>query len=344
MSQSKYVPLTKPLYTSDELVARMAEIQDVAIVLSPFSGVSDIQPGWRVSERHVFADLEGGDIYKPFWGKGDDVAPSGKLLNRIWNAAGGSVLYLRRVDDRQDPHIVEWEGILELRQIDTNVVKIPCEKRLDLSKGSAAIEKMKPGQIGQARGRIHELGATEAFFRGVRKGTGMSQSYSEAVLKVKPFVVYCAVPDYDMQDPVIKRMVVASQLGVTNLMYGPAAAGPALETAPAPRALPPGTTEIVEAETITDASDFAPPPAEEEEKEEEVKVCECPCGDQIAISEEVAEATTRQVGAPRCRECYPAKSFVYDRHKDLSSLKLPLAPKLTPSMAHSNAQKMRGEV
>jgi len=347
----KYEPLSKPIYTAAQLVERMKEIADVAIVLSPFAGISEIPQGWRISERHVYAQVaEGddgkggrtliGDLYKPFWAKGDTCAPTKLFILRIWMAAGGSILWSRRVDDRKDSRFVEWDAMLELRQLDTNVVKFPGNKRLDLRE--AADHNLTGDQLRQARKRITELAESEAILRGVRGVLALAQSYSIADLKSKPFVLYQAVPDYDMDDPIIKRMVAATQLGVVDRMFGPASPTPLLGT---PQAAPLQITngrgngdqqtavvngELVNTQTgqvMEDASGFEPPPAQAQEP---TIVCTCPCGDQMVVGPENARVSVAAVGTPRCPTCWPWNAkYDVKRHAELKNMEMPKIPTLT---------------
>ncbi len=354
----KYEPLTKPIYHAADLVKRMQEIQDVAFVLSPFTGVSDIPQGWRISERFVFAKWEmeeykgrehpRGDVYKPFWAKGDSVAPTGQLLNRIWGSAGGSVLFLRRVDDRKEARICEVEGQLLLRQLDANEIKIPCDKRLDLTEGGDGTANMEPDQLKQARKRIHELVMTEALLRGIRKAFSLSQSYSMKDLQVKPFVVYACVPDFDMTDPMTRKMVVASQLGIVDRLFGPSSSTPLLiGGGPEPGRItepPNGIVDINSARVIDeppDEGDFPDLPADQPAPP--IYVCGCAHGGgcQAEISEIVHKMTVERYGGPRCGRCAPGKKYDEKAHEEMVTLAFPKDKSMTPSKAAGLAAQMR---
>lgn len=338
-SPTKYVPLTEPILTAAQLTQRMAAIQDVAIVLSPLTGVSDIPAGWRVSERYIFAqweivDYKGnktprGDVYRASWCQGDHVAPSGQLLNKIWSEAGGSILCLKRVDDRKNPHICETEGQLELRQLDSNLQRIPAERRLDLTEGSEAARGARSAaQLSQMRLRIHELSASEAFLRGIRKGLAMAQSYSMADLECKPFVVYACVPNFDMTDKMTRAMVVASQLGCVEALcvealFGATGGGRQLliEAAQA-ETIDTANGHTVDAKTGEVVDDFTPdPPPAEAPPEPTVPdaVCACEHGCQAPISKATVDSTTAYTGRPLCRSCYPfGEDFNVASHKGVT--------------------------
>lgn len=66
--------------------------------------------------------------------------------------------------------------------------------------------------------------------------------------------------------------------------------------------------------------------------------CGCPCGCGAAISEALAAFSMNNVGAHRCRACYPHREFDFARHENLPDLQLPKRPGLTPAMARAAAQ------
>lgn len=353
---TEYSPLTSPITSAPDLTARMAAIQDVAIVLSPLTGVSDFPAGWRVSERYVFAQWDSfeksgktylrGDVYKPSWAQGDHAAPTSQLLNKIWSSAGGSILFLRRVDDRKDPHICEVEGQLELRQLDSNLQKIPADKRLDLSGGSEATKAMRSdAQRSQARQRIHELTMTEAFSRGIRKALAMGQSYSMADLKTKPFVVYACVPDFDMSDKMTRAMVVASQLGCVEQLFGVSGgAGQKLLSSgtidtPNGATVNAATGELVEPAAASAGYDDLPP--DEPSPSTPEAVCEHSCGCQVEIPKADAEKSLEKLHIALCEPCFPGRQFDYGRHASMTTLGYPPPyDKLTPAKARDHAKNL----
>lgn len=67
--------------------------------------------------------------------------------------------------------------------------------------------------------------------------------------------------------------------------------------------------------------------------------CACPCGCGAAISDALAAFSMTNVGAHRCRACYPHREFDFARHQNLPDLQLPKRPGMTPAMARDAAQK-----
>jgi len=83
-------------------------------------------------------------------------------------------------------------------------------------------------------------------------------------------------------------------------------------------------------------------PAANPTSENPEAVCECLCGCQVEITKAIAGKTTEAVGAARCAECFPDKTFNYQKHSSMSTLGLPKDPALTPARAEAWAKKRRG--
>jgi hypothetical protein len=190
---------------------------------------------------------------------------------------------------------------------------------------------------------------TEAFSRGIRKGLAMAQSYSMAALESKPYVVYACVPNFDMSDKMTRAMVVASQLGCVEALFGAAGGGRQLliEGGQQPETIETanGTTvsartgEVIDEPESGDFPDFhdEPPPPEPE-----IIVCGCECGDQVELDAEAEAASMKNLGGPRCAQCYPGPAFDYGRHAQMKRMGYPKLAHYTPADAHERAKKARG--
>jgi hypothetical protein len=75
-------------------------------------------------------------------------------------------------------------------------------------------------RVYQQRSNIHSLAESKAKLRCVRAALGVPVSMPKDQA-AKPFVVPALVPDLDVSDPEIKRMVAASLIGAQDALYGP---------------------------------------------------------------------------------------------------------------------------
>lgn len=75
-------------------------------------------------------------------------------------------------------------------------------------------------RVYQQRSNIHSLAESKAKLRCIRAALGVPVSMPKDQA-AKPFVVPALVPDLDVSDPEIKRMVAASLLGSQEALYGP---------------------------------------------------------------------------------------------------------------------------
>ena len=335
-----------------ELTARMREIQDIAFVCSPFANIDSIPEFFRISERVVTIDPDPAkqEVYfSPQFCKPGEVALTKPGLMKLWLASGGQVIASRRTDDRSDPHLCSWEVIGEYRQIDGNIVRVHGNRTLDYRDGSEQIKGLKPGDIAQKRRAIQGLSETFALERMQRSGINLLQKYKAADLGSKPFVCYALVQDVSReQDPVIRRMAAAQAFGMVRELYGDAGGQAALTGAPPPAGLietANGTTvsartgEVIDEPESGDFPDFhdEPPPPEPE-----IIVCGCECGDQAEIDPEAEAASVRNLGGPRCAQCYPGPAFDLGRHAQMKRMGYPKLAHYTPADAHERAKKARG--
>lgn len=314
------------LATVQDLVARMRDIQDQAIVCSPFANLDGLPEFFKVSERVVTInpDPQQREVYfsKQFCSNGE-VALAKPGLLKLWLASGGKVIASHRTDDRSNRHICSWTVVGEVRQIDGNVVRFHGSRTLDYTDSSDQIKGLSTGDVANKRRAIESLAETFAMERMIRGVINLGQKYSAKDLAEKPFVCYALVPDSSRcDDPMIRRLFAAEALGIVDKVFGAAPNAPALPPAAEIIETADGTVNTVTGELVEDAADFDAPPVDPPAKAAPVFVCGCPCGDQTQIPADVAEKTTAMVGAPRCKACYPGAGFVLHRHLDVKSLGL----------------------
>ncbi len=71
----------------------------------------------------------------------------------------------------------------------------------------------------------------------------------------------------------------------------------------------------------------------------QIFTCQCPCGDDSEISEEVSTMTTDRCGAPRCKRCFPGRGFDVDGHRHVRDLALPKYPGITAEQIMDGVKK-----
>ncbi len=360
--------LVTPIAEIGQLRDRIEAMNAHAIVLCPFTSLDSIPAGYEVSER-VFVPnraIGKGDVYRDTkFCSETEVSLSKNGILGAWLAAGGSVLWSRRADDRSQPHYWEWDVMLKLRQIDGNEVTYPAHKELDLRDGSVEIANRTPKDVANLRKHGAQMCETKALLRAMRGIMKLKQKYELEELQRKPIVTYALVPAPDMSDPETRRIVTLHSLGIETKLYGPDPSR-IIDVQPELAQLPSG--EIVERETgriieskskpaqaiettVVDADPdplglegMGEPPAPEPVDHPEA-VCGCPCGHQKEVSKELAEYTEQKCGSRRCRECFPWNGqYKLAAHLQLKSLELKSLPKLdgqSGALAHKEWAETR---
>jgi len=335
---------TAPIAKIENLRAAYDQVAAQANLITPVQHVDYIPPMHRVSLRAVVIDPAGADVYKPKFCEGHERAPGKTMILKLLQAAGGTVVESKRTDDGREQYVCEWQVRISVPQLDATRVEYVGSKRVDYRDGSAQVAAFTANQLASGRQFIPELAETKALLRAVRGALALRQKYTVTELS-KPFVVPALVPDPDMSDPEVRKMVAAQSLGITDKLYGPEraalppAAGkvidvrPENDNRPGPGALPAPdrtvhVTEDEDREAIgTDDVDPAlfgvPPPAPAKNPDIPEHLCSCPHGCEKEISEQVARVTLERVGAKRCASCYPwTPGFSIPSHQGLKSMGL----------------------
>lgn len=209
---------SRPLAKVEEVREVVERISSQCNLLMPLSFHDYIPPMHRVSTRMI--SIGDSDTYADSkFCSGGERAIGKTGLMKIIRAGGGSVLFSRRSDDRSDPHYCEWSVMVRVKEMDGQLTDIPGSREIDLRDGSTIAARMSPKELGNARAHILANAETKALNRAIRAMFAIRQKYSSADL-LKPFVTFALVPDFPMDDPDVKRMVVASMLHAESALYG----------------------------------------------------------------------------------------------------------------------------
>lgn len=243
-----------PVGSIQEVRTALARISDQCNLVTAIASPDFIPPLHRVSFRVVALDPtvdergNGGDCYRSglFCQKNERALTKIGLL-RILDAAGGSLVDTHRTDDRSDPHYCEWTVTIAIPMLDGKVRRFAATKEVDLRDGSDQASSMKPAQLAGSRSHIAALAESKAMNRAIRGGLSLKQKYTTGELD-KPFVVPALVPHLPMDDPEVRRQVVASMMASQTALYG---GGGAAASQPQGPALEPGEVEVLDHEPET---------------------------------------------------------------------------------------------
>jgi hypothetical protein len=263
------------------------------------------------------------------------------------------------------------EITIGMRDFDGTQRQVIKAKEMDLREGAPETLKPEKDGSGKKTGRMvaYEASAladkrrhiqshaeTKAFYRALRTILSIKQKYTLKELE-RPFVVPKLVPALDPNDPDQKRALIGMAVGGEAALFGqrrqleagsvPPDVRMLKDVTPGPTngnaaPLPKGASAAAAAEDEDqgdDADDFELPDQLGETDAPPKFVCECPCGDQVGLPEEVAKITKERVGASRCKACYPGAGFDFEKHKDLRTLGLPAFPKLDAAGLRQKLQK-----
>lgn len=328
-----------PIAKIDKLREAYHSLSDKVNLITPMQSPDYIPAMHSVSLRAVVlnSNADTGDVYhSPAFLKPNERALTKIAILKLLQAAGGTVVESRRIDDRRDHYVAEFRVVIEIPGIDGTRRRFESSKGVDYRDGSPQTAAFQPNQLKAARQFVPELAETKALLRAVRGALALKQKYTVDELN-RPFVVPALVPDMDMSDPEIKRMVAQKALGLTGQLYGPAAGGPApAQIGDGLERPEPG--QAIEATVLNDEPDDfgdAPPPEPAPIPAEKMPIlCGCACGDQKEITEQVAHLTIEKVGAPWCGACWPwGPKFAQKAHRDIGVMGMPLFKQMDGSAA-----------
>ena len=166
-----------------------------------------------------------GDFYVV---QGGNLAFTKASLNKLQDL--GAVSWIPdqcgRVDNGQDPHYCMYRAVGRVLNTDGRLKTITGEKEMDLREGSDQLfkiynkkkERMSEEQIFGLRFHILAHAETKAKLRAIREHYGV-RSYTRAEAK-RPFLLVVLVPQLDMSDPEVRKMVTANALGIVDQVYG----------------------------------------------------------------------------------------------------------------------------
>lgn len=362
-NKSKSLVPTKPLTQIEDLRKTWESLEGQVNLVSPLAIVNTIPKLHAISLHWVKIDPtvnqrgQGPEVYyDPRFCDKDERALGAVGLQKIAQAAGAEIVGTLRIDNRSESYYCNMEITVGIRDFDGTWRQTKKSREIDLRDGEPDSQKperdnsgrktgqmtsLDPSALADRRRHIQSFAETKAFNRALRALLTLKQKYSLGELS-RYFVVPKLIPDLDPSDPVQKDALINLAIGREKNLYNrlvnntlpsvemrvlkdvtpepatsPTSAGaqPPIEPGPVSR-----ETEAYEEEDF-EAMEFEPL--------EPVAVCACPCGDQAELSGEVARITIERCGSPRCKECFPGKTFNYNRHKDFGSLELPKYPGLT---------------
>jgi hypothetical protein len=353
------VPLPDgPLATTEGLRNYLESVRGKANIVMPVAIMDFIPPMTRVSIRPLMIDTEikertykksgggtgtawqGTDTYRDMkFCEENERALSKVGIVKLFNAAAISIAFSDRIDDASDPYYCNWRVVVDIPQPDGKIQRRIANKVIDLRPGAAAITKLSGPDLENQRLRITEYAESKALNRVARDAMGLRQKYTVEELQ-KPWLIPVLVPDLDITDPEIKRMVAAKQLDIVNAVFG------GRQQVFPGQALPPGVGpggEVIDSVVVEDddpddtgdtGDDIGPLPAKAQapppvESKPIIYNCACPCGCKAEVSKAVHDATKREGGAPRCRECWPTKFYDTKKHANLADMGT--VPKMTPA-------------
>ena len=218
-------------------------------VLAPLTVIDHIPPDHALALRVVrlpahFDGQQDKARSNGYWYKvdGGNLALHRASLDQLAAAAGISTVSSKRVDDRSEPLVWEWEVTVSMKGMDGIDRTITRSKSLDLRDGAPETLKTEWGdkkgekrvvpksaqQLLGMRQHGAALCESKAHNRAVRAMLGIKGSYPPAEARA-PFVFPRLTWQPNMEDPEIARLVAAKELGVVSQLYG----SPQREPAPA---------------------------------------------------------------------------------------------------------------
>jgi len=213
--------------TPQELRRELSRYKDRAHILSVLGQTTidrfpfGLQPSIRTVQ--INPDPNGKEVYEPLDRKGM-LRLTNIGLEKLAQAAGIQHVRSVRIDDRQDPFLCEYQVEVKMLDMDGSWRTVIASRTSDLREGSAETAALKNG-IHRARQNIAAICESKARNRCMRPILGVQAEYPAQELN-KPFIVVRMVPDTRDQD--VKRMLLASQLGLEKYLFA------ALPTATAP--------------------------------------------------------------------------------------------------------------
>lgn len=217
---------TQPISNSADLGAALGKaLSEHLNIMGGLSAGVAIPTNFSVSLRVEHLPLTDAALW--YDADGGKKAPSKNALNRLAALAGVSIR-TRRVDDRSDPLVCEFEATARIRDLDGTWREITDNKRLDLRDGSPQARALKDRQLAGQRGFIDGHCETKAKNRAIRAILGIPTGMDPKAA-ARPWVIAKLQYSPDLADPEIRRMQAAAEFGVVGALYGAAPARPVIE-------------------------------------------------------------------------------------------------------------------
>jgi hypothetical protein len=200
-------------------------------ILRPTETVMTAQSPFTIVYGNIIRFEKDSDTYPVDGGK---LALNKTAHDKIASAAGISFVDVQRSDNRNDPDFAEVKVIAVMKRADGTIITATGTKSVDVN---AMIDRLGPNsdkvknrkQLRQFKVERAESGAKN---RAIRALMALKASYKPHEL-AKPFVVPQITTNYEliMQDPELRRIAGAQQLGAANMLY-PQQPSPSLPTQP----------------------------------------------------------------------------------------------------------------
>jgi hypothetical protein len=215
--KSTSLMLRDPKDLNQALISRRNE----AHLLTPYARTEfgSIARGFVPALRSTMidSDPEHGEVYKS-WERPGELALTKIALTKLGQLGGVVWVKSVRTDDRQDPYLAEFAAEGKVQDMDGTWHNAQATRTINLNDGTPEANKMKENELKKARQNISALAESKAKNRVLRELFGLQQSYKPDELK-KPFVVLKLAPD--MEDPEVRRLVQAQQLGLESFLFQP---------------------------------------------------------------------------------------------------------------------------
>lgn len=208
---------SKPIVDSADLGEALGKaLAERLNIMGGLSAGVSIPPNFAVSLRVEHLPLTDAALW--YDADGGKKAPSKNALNRLAALAGVSIR-TRRLDDRSDPLVCEFEATARIRDLDGTWREITDNKRLDLRDGSPQMKGLKERQLRMVREYIDGHCETKAKNRAIRAILGVPTGMDPKAA-ARPWVIAKLQYQPDLTDPEIRRMQAAAEFGAIDALFG----------------------------------------------------------------------------------------------------------------------------
>lgn len=200
---------------------KSSELAQVANIMFPVTALDQLPPMHKPSISLIWVNQDSNEVYRVS-GK---LALSKATILKMLNAAGASYK-TEKLTPNSDLNYIRWGAMVWGNLPDGTYHQATASKAWSWEKCQ---EEMEAKQSREYRKFADEQTETKALLRAARAFLNIQTAYTAEELK-KPFMIARSVPDLDMSDPEIKRMVAKRLVESSFALYG---GSPQQPTAPA---------------------------------------------------------------------------------------------------------------